>query len=172
MLKAYTSTSPMLIKLESLVEGTSTGKSPGMQLFYESYEHKLFDAFINCVVRNLEALNLLLMANNAVFQVDAILIATEVVLRPSPSEIHTIILHDVRDLLERFKVFSRWMAGTCLECKPIKQGRSEEFVNFSFFEDLISIQVTTLTIKRIVIIAIFIIIIIVIITIIIVVVVV
>lgn len=46
MLKAYQSTSPMLIKLESLVEGTSTGKSSGMQFFYEQYEHKIFTALI------------------------------------------------------------------------------------------------------------------------------
>lgn len=46
MLKTYQSISPMLIKLESLVLGTSTGTSPAMQLLYEKYEKKIFAAFI------------------------------------------------------------------------------------------------------------------------------
>lgn len=46
MSKAYVSISPMLMKLESLVLGTSTGKSPDMQLLYEKYEKKIFVAFI------------------------------------------------------------------------------------------------------------------------------
>ena len=142
MLKAYKSASPMLIKLESLVEGTSTGNSSGMQLFYERYEHKIFTALISCLVRNLEYFNSLLIGNKAVFQIDAILVVSEVVLRPGPSEILTIITQNVKNLMETLKVFPRWMAETCYECKPIKQAKSEEFVTFSFYEDVMSLQVT------------------------------
>lgn len=46
MSKTYQSISPMLVKLESLVLGTSTGASPAMQLLYEKYEKKIFAAFI------------------------------------------------------------------------------------------------------------------------------
>lgn len=46
MLNVYQSISPMLIKLESLVEGTSTGNSQGMQSFYKQYEYKIFTALI------------------------------------------------------------------------------------------------------------------------------
>lgn len=46
MSKAYQSISPMLMKLESLVLGTSIGKSPDMQLLYEKYEKKIFAALI------------------------------------------------------------------------------------------------------------------------------
>ncbi|XP_028981786.1 dynein heavy chain 10, axonemal [Diachasma alloeum] len=141
MRRVYDSISPMLIKLESLVEGTSTGRSAEMQQFYERYEQKLFTAFITCFVRNLEVLNNLLSGDKVIFQVDAILLASEVVLRPSPSEIYSIILHDVKDLLERCKVFPRWMLGTCHQCKPIKQENSEETTVFSFFEDVMSIQI-------------------------------
>ncbi|XP_050455387.1 dynein axonemal heavy chain 10 [Cataglyphis hispanica] len=147
MLNAYQSISPMLIKLESLVLGTSTGKSPAMQLLYEKYEKKIFAAFIMCMVRNMELLNKILNNTKPIFQVDAILIASEVVLRPSPGEIYNIICQDVRDLLERLKVFPRWMNGTCLECKPQKKELSEHFVLFSFFEDVMSVRIINELIK-------------------------
>ncbi|CAL1680177.1 unnamed protein product [Lasius platythorax] len=141
MLKAYQSISPMLVKLESLVLGTSTGKSPAMQLLYEKYEKKIFAAFIMCMVRNMEVLNKMLNSTKPIFQVDAILIASEAVLRPSPGEIYNIICQDVRDLLERLKGFSRWMNGTCLECKPQRKEHSEDLVLFSFFEDVMSVRI-------------------------------
>lgn len=46
MLKCYQSVSPMLVKLENLVEETSTGKSQAMLLYYERYEQRIFSAFI------------------------------------------------------------------------------------------------------------------------------
>ncbi|XP_072767433.1 LOW QUALITY PROTEIN: dynein axonemal heavy chain 10-like [Anoplolepis gracilipes] len=141
MLKAYQSISPMLIKLESLVLGTATGKSPAMQLLYEKYEKKIFAAFIMCMVRNMEVLNKMLNSTKPIFQVDAILMASEVILRPAPGEIYNIICQDVRDLLESLKGFSRWMNGTCLECKPQRTEFSEDLVLFSFFEDVMSVRI-------------------------------
>lgn len=78
------------------------------------------------------------------FQVDAVLIASEVVLRPSPTEIYNIILQNERNLLEQLKLFPRWMNGSCLECKPQTKTENDTFVNFTFFEDLMSIQVSQL----------------------------
>lgn len=46
MSTTYQSISPILIKLESLIFGTYTGKSAAMQLYYEKYERKIFSAFI------------------------------------------------------------------------------------------------------------------------------
>lgn len=74
------------------------------------------------------------------FQVDAVLIASEVVLRPSPAEIYNIILQNGRNLLEQMKLYPRWMNGTCLECKPLRKTENDAFLNFTFFEDLMSIQ--------------------------------
>ncbi|KAK2587900.1 hypothetical protein KPH14_003996 [Odynerus spinipes] len=137
MSKAYQSASPMLLKIESLVEGTSTGKSPTMRPFYERYEKNIF---AGCMAKNMELLNKTLAGNDVTFQVDAVLIASEVILRPSPNEIYSIIVHNVQDLLERLKVFPRWMDGTCLECKPQRKDSSEEHFTISFFEDVMSTQ--------------------------------
>ncbi|XP_066583834.1 uncharacterized protein [Prorops nasuta] len=41
MSKAYADLTPMLTKLESMVKGTSTGRSSFMRLFYEKYENKV-----------------------------------------------------------------------------------------------------------------------------------
>ncbi|XP_011639724.2 dynein heavy chain 10, axonemal [Pogonomyrmex barbatus] len=147
MLKTYHSISPMLVKLESLVLGTSTGASPAMQLLYEKYEKKIFAAFIICMARNMEVLNKMLNGTKPIFQVDALLITSEVILRPSPNEIYNTICHDIRDLLEKLKEFSRWMNGTCLECKPQKKEFSEALVTFSFFEDVMSIRIINELVK-------------------------
>lgn len=49
MSKIYQSISPMIMKLESLVLATSTGKNPGMQLLYEKYEKKIFASLITYI---------------------------------------------------------------------------------------------------------------------------
>ncbi|XP_011694340.1 PREDICTED: dynein heavy chain 10, axonemal [Wasmannia auropunctata] len=147
MLKTYQSISPMLVKLESIVLGTSTGTNPAMQLLYEKYEKKIFAAFIICMVRNMEVLNKMLNNTKLLFQADALLITSEVILRPAPNEIFSTICHDVRDLLERLKGFSRWMNGTCLECKPMRRELSENLVTFSFFEDVMSVRIINELVK-------------------------
>lgn len=75
------------------------------------------------------------------FQVDAILIASEAVIRPSPSEIYATILQNAKNLLEKLKLFPRWMNGTCLECKPQTKNEYENFATVTFFEDVMSIKV-------------------------------
>lgn len=106
-----------------------------------SSHETLFDLYSSCMVRNIEVLNKMLNGTKPIFEVDAVLMASEVMLRPSPSEIYSIICHDVRDLLERLKGFFRWMNGTCLECEPQKKELSEDLVPFSFFEDVMSVRV-------------------------------
>ncbi|XP_020287480.1 dynein heavy chain 10, axonemal isoform X2 [Pseudomyrmex gracilis] len=148
MSKTYQSIGPLLVKLEGLVFGTSTGKNPNMQLLYKKYEKKIFEAFIMCMVRNMKFMNKLLNDTKPIFQADAVLVASEVVLRPSPNEMYSIICQDVRDLLERLKGFFRWMNGTCLECQPEKNS-SQEIVTFSFFEDVMSIRIINDLVKTI-----------------------
>nr|XP_034180267.1 dynein heavy chain 10, axonemal [Osmia lignaria] len=141
MRKAYQSTSPTLIKLENLVLGTSTGSNSAMQLFYEKYEKKIFSSFIISMTMNLVHFNKSLMSNKPLFQVDAVLISSEVVLRPSPGDIYNIILQNVKNLLESLKLFPRWMNGTCLDCKPHKRNNSDQYTSITFFEDVMSIQI-------------------------------
>jgi len=93
------------------------------------------------MTKNMEILNKMLNGTKPIFEADAVLIASEVMLRPSPAEIYSLICYDVQDLLERLKRFSRWMNGTCLECMPQKKNFTEEWITFSFFEDVMSVRV-------------------------------
>lgn len=44
------------MKMESLVLGTCTGKSPNLQLYYEQCEYDMLTSFITCVEsRNLDS---------------------------------------------------------------------------------------------------------------------
>ncbi|XP_044581988.1 dynein axonemal heavy chain 10-like [Cotesia glomerata] len=141
MLETYLSITPILIKLESLVKNTTSGKSIAMQYFYERYEQQIFTAFVNCLRKNLDTLNILLSNNQAIFTVDAVLLCSEVVLRPSPNEINIIVLRDVKDMLEKMKLFPRWIAGSCHKYIQVKETNSDGFFDFNFHEDIISIQV-------------------------------
>jgi dynein heavy chain len=83
----------------------------------------------------------MLTKNKPIFKVNANIVNLEVVLQPSANEIYIIILRHVKDLMERMKAFPRWMIGTCIECAPIKDDTTIEFIIFSFFEDMMGVQV-------------------------------
>lgn len=89
-----------------------------------------------------------MLTNNVpIFQVDAILSVPDITMRPSAAEIYNIIIHSVKDFLERFKLFTRWMDGTCLMCPPIVDG--DQHFMFSFFEDIVQVSIKTpLAIER------------------------
>lgn len=98
--------------------------------------------------KNLETLNILLSNNQAIFTVDAVLLCSEVVLRPSPNEINIIVLRDVKDMLEKMKIFPRWIAGSCLKYTQVKETNSDGFSDFNFYEDIMSIQVRNRTFMK------------------------
>lgn len=89
----------------------------------------------------MEYVKRLLLTPKSMFTVNAALLGSEVILRPSAPEIHSIILLNVKDLMERLKVFPRWMARSCLECKPVKDTMNVGLITFSFFEDVMNVQV-------------------------------
>jgi dynein heavy chain len=41
------------------------------------------------------------------------------------------------------------MNGTCLECEPVKASDSDELYTFSFFEDVVQVQVVNDVVLRI-----------------------
>lgn len=92
-------------------------------------------------MKNLENFSETLRSNEnnsePIFEIDAILSTTEIVMSPSPTEVYNIIIHSVKDLLERLNSFARWMNGTCIPCNPITSG-DDQYI-YSFFEDIISI---------------------------------
>ncbi|KAK6624941.1 hypothetical protein RUM44_011805 [Polyplax serrata] len=140
MIRVYKGVGPILMKLESLVHHTSSGTSPFMTLFYTYWERKVFVTLLDMTVRNLLDFDKALNAKEAMFEIAVVLAVPDVIIRPSPPEVHNIIIHSVKDFIEKLKLFPRWMDGTCVACEPQKQADSDEYYLFSFFEDIVQIQ--------------------------------
>lgn len=137
MRKLFESVGPILVKLESLILGTFTGESPKMKQYYVFWEKELFTLIVKLTAKNLEDFCKLLTSEEPLFQIDAVLNSPDIVMRPNACEIYNIVVHSVKDFLERFKSFTRWMNGTCRMCPPI--GSDNEQYIYSFFEDVVQI---------------------------------
>lgn len=100
----YAAISPLLTKIESLIMGTSTGKSKRMAQFYAYWECKIFDSLSNMVLHNIQAFNTSLMGTTPLFQIDTILAAPEIALLPKSSEVYKLIRQCVGDCVESTRV--------------------------------------------------------------------
>lgn len=139
--KLYDSIGPILIKLESLILGSFTGDSEKMTPYYSYWEKEAFACFIRLINTNLIEFSNELNSHTPMFQVDAILSSPEILLRPSAAEIYNIVIHSVKDFLDRTKSFTRWQTGTCIPCEIQYKG-DEQYV-FSFYEDLVQLPVVS-----------------------------
>lgn len=149
MLIVYKGVGPILMKLESLVHHTSSGTSPFMTLFYTYWERKIFSNLLDMTLKNFEDFDKALNSKEAMFEIAVVLAVPDVIIRPSPPEVHNIIIHSVKDFMEKLKMFPRWMDGTCVVCEPQKQADSDEYYLFSFFEDIVQIQLVNDLITKI-----------------------
>ncbi|XP_035496799.2 dynein axonemal heavy chain 10-like [Scophthalmus maximus] len=130
--KKYADVGHSITKTEHLIMESSSGKAKCMADYYTHWERKVFDSLAKMVLRSIQAFNMALMGPTALFQLDVILSAPEVVLQPQSNEIYWLIMHCVSDCVESTKQFVRWMRGTCIECPP----QQNELVTFSFYSDV------------------------------------
>ncbi|KAF7265371.1 hypothetical protein GWI33_021219 [Rhynchophorus ferrugineus] len=138
MLRIYQSIGPILVKLEMLVLNTNTGSSPHMSHYYEFWEGEIYKAFITMTIRNLETFSYKIENRELLFQVDALVAAPEIVLRPTATEIYNIIVRNMYDFFDRLHIYPRWLYETCLLCEPVQYGKKEEFV-FSFYDEIMKV---------------------------------
>lgn len=101
MQRLYDSIGPTMIKLESLILGSFTGESDKMSFYYTHWEKEMFSALIRFATRNLKEFSAKLMAGEVMFEVDAVLAAPEIVMKPTANEIYNIMVHSMKDFLER-----------------------------------------------------------------------
>ncbi|KAJ8963302.1 hypothetical protein NQ318_018771 [Aromia moschata] len=136
--KTYESVGPILVKLEAIILKTSTGKAAAMVPYYIYWESSLYKAFITMTVKNLEMFNSKLEGKEVLFQVDAVVVTPEVLLRPTTTEIYNLIIRNSKDFIERLKAFPRWLNETCLSCEHlIPQGEENPY---TFFEEVVKVQ--------------------------------
>ncbi|XP_041985040.1 dynein axonemal heavy chain 10 [Aricia agestis] len=139
--RSYDRISPILMKLEYLILGTSTGKSDVMTAYYSYWESRIFKTLVTLTFENLEQFQIMLSEKTPLFQVDAILVAPDITMRPTASEICNILGYDIKQFLNRLTAFPRWMRNTCLPCPPqrIAEATGNEFYVFSYFEDVLRV---------------------------------
>lgn len=100
--KLYDSIGPVMIKLESLILGSFTGESDKMRSYYTHWEKEMFSALMRFTTRNLQMFSEKLMHNEVIFEVDAVLAPPEIIMKPTANEIYNIMVHSMKDFLERF----------------------------------------------------------------------
>uniref|UniRef100_A0A8C1QBG0 Dynein heavy chain 10, axonemal-like n=1 Tax=Cyprinus carpio TaxID=7962 RepID=A0A8C1QBG0_CYPCA len=136
LVNKYAAISPLLTKIESLIMGTSTGKSKRMAQFYAYWERKIFDSLSKMVLHNIQSFNTALMGTTPLFQIDTILAAPEIALLPKSSEVYKLIRQCVGDCVESTRLFVRWMHGSCIQCPPQHvDGEDKPFV-FTFYSEV------------------------------------
>lgn len=101
--KLYDSIGPIMIKLESLILASFTGESDKMSFYYTHWEKEMFSALMRFTTRNLQEFSeKLAMSVEAMFEVDAVLAAPEIIMKPTANEIYNIMVHSMKDFLERY----------------------------------------------------------------------
>jgi dynein heavy chain len=141
--RRYDLIGPLLIKIESLVFGTSTGKhrnSKSINLslsfisifflvhsFYIYWEHEIFISLVELVIRNLcQFFENIFFGNISFFTVDILLAPPRIKLQPSLEEIINSIRRSAHGISELPKYFIRWLHGTCISC-PSAIIRDEDY---------------------------------------------
>ncbi|KAF2987534.1 hypothetical protein EK904_013207 [Melospiza melodia maxima] len=135
LVRTYSAIPQLLIEVERRVAYTNSGKSPKLASYYAYWENRIYQALIQLVVKNLQAFNAAILANVPLLQVEAVLSAPEITLRPNDSEIEKMTMQSIQDCVEVTKHFVRWMHGTCIECPP-QHVRADEVVTFNFYSDV------------------------------------
>lgn len=158
IVQKYKSIGPLLIKLESLVAGSNTGKSKMLKDYYSYWEKRIFTALSYLVINNLQYMDSLLTANSSkrpkiktafttarartlpLFQISASLSVPDIVVSPLSAEIYKMLVRFARSVIESTKQFHRWMNGTCIITPPQKVSEDEDPIVFSFYSDVVNNQ--------------------------------
>ncbi|KAJ3224095.1 Dynein heavy chain 10, axonemal [Clydaea vesicula] len=161
IVQKYRSIGPLLIKMESLVANTNTGKSPMLKEYYAYWEKRVFVALNHMVVANLQYLESLLVNKSSkkngkvkkgrqspLFRVSASLSAPEIIISPLAPEIYKMMVKLTRSIVDSSKQFHRWQNGTCILTPPQKVSEEDDPVIFSFLTDILSNQSIISTINQ------------------------
>ncbi|KAJ3336288.1 Dynein heavy chain 10, axonemal, partial [Gonapodya sp. JEL0774] len=166
LVQKYAGIAPLLIKIESLVAGTNSGRSKQLKDYYAFWERAIFNALNQMVISNMlilenmlngqiskkrtrkreqaaqahRLMSLLKIAPRMVplFRIHASLSAPEIVVSPLSGEIFKLMNKVVRGLVDSTKQFHRWQNGSCIVAVPHRNGEDDESFIFSFHSDVVS----------------------------------
>ncbi|KAI9223372.1 dynein heavy chain and region D6 of dynein motor-domain-containing protein [Blastocladiella britannica] len=131
LVQKYLTISPLLIKIESLVVTTNSGRSPALRAYYAYWERRIFIALNQMLIHNMMYLASLMKISSKklkkklaktrdapLFRVHANLSAPEIVISPLATEIYKLLIKFVRSMIESTKEFLRWQHGSCILTRP------------------------------------------------------
>eukprot|EP00960_Hanusia_phi_P039624 753955-Hanusia_phi.AAC.6 len=145
MVKKYRTIKEQMGKIEGIVAGSGTNKSPALTSYYKHWENLIFKALTQCVHKSLQQFYVFLNVNLTtldakhppIFRVTASLVAPDIVVSPALTDMHKLFQKMVKNTVESTKSFVRWMKGTCIETPPqYFHGEEEEPVIYSFYSDI------------------------------------
>nr|Q9SMH3.1 RecName: Full=Dynein-1-alpha heavy chain, flagellar inner arm I1 complex; AltName: Full=1-alpha DHC; AltName: Full=Dynein-1, subspecies f [Chlamydomonas reinhardtii]CAB56598.1 1-alpha dynein heavy chain [Chlamydomonas reinhardtii] len=146
LVKKYRTISPLLGKIEEVVAGTNSGKSPALSSYYSFWERAIFNALNTMVLCAMTKLQDMIEQRSKhaeggrkppLFKVTVSLQSVDVVVQPPMTEVNKALGRLVRSLVESTKAFVRWMDGTCVET-PEQRGATDddEPIVFTFYWDV------------------------------------
>lgn len=150
LVKKYRTIGPLLGKIEEVVAGTNTGKSPQLQTYYSYWERAIFNALNQMVLNAMQTFQAMIDSRRKgvqpadkakrkapLFKITFSLQNVEIVIQPPVNEVNKALGRLVRSLVESSKSFVRWMDATCIET-PEQKGASEddEPIVFTFYWDV------------------------------------
>ncbi|KXZ49756.1 DHC2 protein [Gonium pectorale] len=146
LVKKYRTISPLLGKIEEVVAGTNSGKSPALAGYYAFWERAIFNALNTMVLSAMTKLQTMVderskhydgPRRSPLFKVTVSLQTVDVVVQPPMAEVNKALGRLVRSLVESTKAFVRWMDGTCIET-PEQRGATDddEPIVFTFYWDV------------------------------------
>jgi len=134
---AYGGIGPLLTKVAVMVEGSSTGQSPLLTIYYNFWERQIYDSIRSMLVKNLERVLECAKRGTPLFTIDVRLSSPDIILLPSSSEVYSLLSQYFRALLDGSKKFARWMHGTVELTPPLHVDEDDEPVVFSFYDDIV-----------------------------------
>ncbi|CAM9101409.1 unnamed protein product [Chrysoparadoxa australica] len=134
----YNSIESLLIKVEEVAAGTSTGMSPALAGFCHYWERRIFNAITQMIVKSMSTFYALLQSKDRppLCSIRASLNGQDLVVSPAVNDIYKYLTKSVRNFVESAKVFPRWLHGTCKETPPQIISEEEEPYQFSFYQDM------------------------------------
>ncbi|XP_051787986.1 dynein axonemal heavy chain 10-like [Erpetoichthys calabaricus] len=102
--RKYKAISPLLIKIESLVLNTDSGKAPKMEKYYTHWEYKVYNALTTMIVKNIHSFSANLMEKGPLFQVETSVSPSDITLHPNALEIYDLTMQCFTDCLDTSKV--------------------------------------------------------------------
>ena len=144
LLEKYKSIAAVLLKVESLVAGTGTCRSPSLLQYYEYWEKRIYNAIVLMIVRGLATMKSLFQVGQrsnkcvlpSICKVKAVYAGKDIVLNPPISELSKYFFRIVKNLVESAKAFIRWNQGSCIISGTISMGDYEPPFNFTFYDDI------------------------------------